>query len=49
MNAAVSNLVVAGGRPVNFQGGVGYWLESPEGGPEGWRFRLQAQFVISKE
>ena len=48
VNAAVSKLAVIGGRPVNFQAGAGYWLESPEGGPEGWRFRAQVQFVFSQ-
>ena len=48
INASVSKLANIGGRPVNFQGGLGYWLESPDGGPEGWRFRLQVQFVFSQ-
>jgi hypothetical protein len=48
VNAAVSKLAIIGGRPVNFQVGAGYWLESPEGGPEGWRFRAQVQFVFTK-
>jgi hypothetical protein len=48
VNASVSKLAIIGGKPVNFQGGVGYWLESPAGGPEGWRFRLQAQLAIPK-
>lgn len=48
LNASVSKLAVIGGRPVNFQAGTGYWLESPTGGPEGWRFRLQAQFVFQR-
>lgn len=48
LNVSVSKLAILGGRPVNFQGGVGYWLESPDGGPEDWRFRLQVQFVFSK-
>jgi hypothetical protein len=48
MNAAVSKLAVIGGRPINFQAGAGYWLESPDGGPEGWRYRLQVQFVFSR-
>jgi hypothetical protein len=46
VNAAVSKLVYFGKLPVSLQGGVGYWLESPESGPEGWRFRLQANFVL---
>ncbi|MEY8099670.1 transporter [Falsihalocynthiibacter sp. S25ZX9] len=48
VNASVSKLAIIGGKPVNFQGGVGYWIESPTGGPEGWRFRLQAQLAIPK-
>jgi hypothetical protein len=48
INAAVSKLVVFGRLPVSLQAGVGYWLESPETGPEGVRFRLQATFVLPK-
>jgi hypothetical protein len=48
VNASVSKLAVFGGRPVNFQAGAGYWLESPTGGPDDWRFRLQVQFVFPK-
>lgn len=48
LNASVSKLAILGGKPVNFQAGVGNWLESPDGGPEDWRFRLQVQFVFTK-
>jgi len=48
MNAAVSKLVMIGKLPVSLQAGVGYWLDSPDSGPEGWRFRLQANFVLPK-
>ncbi len=48
VNASVSKLAIIGGKPVNFQAGVGNWLESPDGGPEDWRFRLQVQFVFPK-
>ncbi|MEL7013043.1 MAG: transporter [Pseudomonadota bacterium] len=46
INLAVSRLAPVGKVPVNWQAGVGYWLDSPEDGPEGWRFRLQAQLVF---
>ena len=46
VNASVSRLAVIGGRPVNFQAGAGYWLDSPANGLEGWRYRLQVQFVF---
>jgi hypothetical protein len=48
INAAVSKLVRWGKLPVSLQAGVGYWAESPETGPEGFRFRLQATFVLPK-
>ena len=48
LNVAVSKLVRWGKLPVSLQAGVGYWVESPETGPEGFRFRLQATFVLPK-
>ena len=49
INAAVSKLVLLWGKlPVSLQAGVGYWMESLETGPEGFRFRLQANFVLPK-
>ena len=48
INAAVSKLTRWGKLPVSLQAGVGYWAESPETGPEGFRFRLQATFVLPK-
>ena len=48
MNAAVSKLVVFGKLPVSLQAGVGYWAESPDAGPEGFRFRFQANIVLPK-
>ena len=47
-NIAIAKLVRWGRLPVSLQGGVGYWLESPDSGPEGLRFRLQANFVLPK-
>ena len=48
VNVAASKLVFFGKLPVSLQAGVGYWLETPETGPEGWRFRLQANIVLPK-
>jgi hypothetical protein len=47
-NIAISKLVRWGKLPVSLQAGVGYWFESPDSGPEGFRFRLQANFVLPK-
>jgi hypothetical protein len=48
INAAVSKLTRWGKLPVSLQAGVGYWAESTETGPEGFRFRLQTTFVLPK-
>jgi len=48
VNVSVSKLIKLGMLPVSLQAGVGYWVESPETGPEGFRFRLQATFVLPK-
>lgn len=48
VNVAVSKLVRLGKLPVSLQAGVGYWAESPDAGPEGFRFRVQANFVLPK-
>jgi hypothetical protein len=49
VNVAASKLVVFGKLPVSLQAGVGYWLESPDTGPEGIRYRLQANIVLPKK
>jgi hypothetical protein len=48
VNVAVSKLVRLGKLPVSLQAGVGYWIEAPDAGPEGFRLRLQANFVLPK-
>jgi len=48
INVAVAKLVKLGQLPVSLSAGVGYWLESPNNAPGGWRFRLQANFVLPK-
>jgi hypothetical protein len=48
VNAAVSKLVMFGRLPVSLQAGVGYWVDSPQSGPDGVRYRLQANFVLPR-
>jgi hypothetical protein len=43
-----ADLATLGRLPVSLQAGVGRWLTSPDSGPDGWRFRLQANFVVPK-
>jgi hypothetical protein len=49
INVALSKLVKIGGKlPVSLQAGVGYWADSPDSGPKGFRFRLQANIVLPR-
>jgi len=48
VNFAVSKMTRWGKLPVSLQGGIGYWLKSPDSGPEGFRFRFQINFVLPK-
>lgn len=48
VNVSVSKLAPVGKVPVNWQLGFGYWADSPPDGPEGMRFRLQAQLVFPR-
>jgi len=47
-NLSVSKLVRIGQLPVSLLGSVGYWFESADTSPEGFRFRLQANIVLPK-
>ena len=48
VNFNAAKLAPIGDTLVNWSAGVGYWAESPAAGPEGWRFRLQAQIVTPR-
>jgi hypothetical protein len=37
-----------GKLPVSLQAGVARWAEAPANGPEGFRFRFQANLVFSR-
>jgi len=41
VHAMVAKVTRFGGQMVSLAGGVGYWVDSPDSGPEGWRVRLQ--------
>ena len=47
-DVGLSKLFKLGKPPVSLQGGAGYWAESPDAGPEGFRFRLQANVVLPR-
>ena len=48
LTATVAKVVRWGKLPVRIQGGLGYWLDSPDTGPEGVRFTFQLNFVLPK-
>ena len=48
LNLTVSQLVSPGGQPLSISAGARYWLDSPEGGAEGWGLRLGVSFLYPK-
>ncbi len=43
---SVSQLLKIGKKPIQTGCGVRYWVQSPEGGPEGWGFRLTVTLLL---
>ena len=48
VNLVASQVVKLGKQPVQFGLGARYWLDSPDGGPEGWGARFQVTFLFPK-
>ncbi len=48
VNFLVGQMIKVGKLPVQLQGGLGYWAESPPNGPEGFRFRFQVTLLLPK-
>ena len=48
INAMIAKVVKFGNQPVQLQGGVRYWAESPTGGPDGWGGRAAITFLFPK-
>ncbi len=48
VNISVSKLLAVGGLPISLQGGLRYWAESADSGPEDLGFRLAVTFLFPK-
>ena len=48
INLMVSKLVTLGKQPVQFQGGLRYWAESPDNGPDDFGLRFAVTFLFPK-
>lgn len=48
INLTVNQLLKAGDQMFQVGGGVRYWAESPDGGPENWGIRLQLTILFPK-
>ena len=48
ITVALAKFVRLGKLPVRLLGGIGYWAESQDTGPEGYRLMFQANFVLPK-
>jgi hypothetical protein len=49
INLTVAQIVKLGGKPVQLTGGVRYWADSPEAGPDGWGARLAVTYLFPKK
>ena len=48
LRAIVSRIVRIGILPVSLAGGVTYWAEAPDNGPEGWGYRFTMTFLFPR-
>jgi hypothetical protein len=48
VNFQVSQVLKIGEQPVQIGGGVRYWLDAPDGGPDGWGFRLNFALLFPR-
>ena len=48
VNFSASKIIRVGRLPVSLQGGVGYWMESPDSGPEGLRVRAGVTLLLPR-
>jgi hypothetical protein len=48
VNFTVNQLLKIGDQIIQVGGGVRYWAESPDNGPEDWGLRLQVTFLFPK-
>jgi hypothetical protein len=46
VNVMASKLLTIGTQPISIGGGLRYWADSPEGGPEGVAYRLSLTFLF---
>lgn len=48
INISAGKTVTVSGMPISISGGIRYWAESPENGPDGLGFRLMTTLVFPK-
>ena len=48
LKASVAKLTKIGGQEVNVEGGVHYWIDSPESGPRGWGWSFAITVLLPK-
>lgn len=48
VNLTATQMLRVGGQPLTLQAGARYWADSPDGGPDGWGFRLALTLLFPK-
>jgi hypothetical protein len=49
INIAVAQIIKIDKHPVQIQGGLRYWVDAPEGGPQGWGARVAVTYLFPKK
>ena len=49
INLTVNQLMKVGKLPLQIGGGIRYWADSPDNGPDGWGARIQLTFLFPKQ
>ena len=49
INLTIAQIIKIDKHPVQLTGGVRYWADAPEGGPEGWGGRLVVTYLFPKK
>jgi hypothetical protein len=48
INLAVTQMMRIGGQALTVSAGARYWADAPQGGPEGWGFRVAVTLLFPK-
>lgn len=48
ISGVVSKVIIIGNQPISIAGGIRYWADGPDGGPQEWGGRLVVTYLFPK-